>query len=180
MALLIHNNCEPLANAKFLNSTMFKLYRAIAPPCWAVFSSISYAGFDLTYFIDSCASRNLKAALEPLLYSSSRIHFLPLSILSASLRREVRVPESYIYKYVVRPPYLSPYSSLVCRIPSCTPCLYRAFHTRNPRKRHITGITIPEGVCEMWKGNIATVGQYLLQKFTIILKLSSICYCNTI
>lgn len=135
MALLIHNNCEPLANAKFLNSTMFKLYRAIAPPCWAVFSSISYAGFDLTYFIDSCASRNLKAALEPLLYSSSRIHFLPLSILSPSLRREVRVPESYIYRYVLRPPSLSPYSSLFCRIPSFTPCLYRAFHTRNPRKR---------------------------------------------
>ena len=47
-----------------LSSNLVMLYFEITPACRAVLCAIRYAGFGLTRFTISCASRNMNTTLE--------------------------------------------------------------------------------------------------------------------
>ena len=64
MTLSIDSDSEPLKCVKVFSSTLVMLQLANAPACSAVLCAIRYAGFGLTRFTKSCASRISKTAVE--------------------------------------------------------------------------------------------------------------------
>ena len=116
---------EPLDNVQYFNSTLVKLYFAIAPACRAVLCATRYAGFGLTRLTHSCASRNLKMTLESASLFIKQNSRWSLSILSASERRKVDVSGCYICPYVIAPPLRTSCSALFCFIARLCPCLSR-------------------------------------------------------